>query len=586
MDVFAGVDVGNRTTEVAVATSDGRFLASAMVPTTGIKGTRSSAKGIVDGLARALSGLGPVTLREIVLCETAPVVFNAAVVPQEDLALLTSHVLAHNPDTPGGAGVASGRAARLGTLAEAGGAGGPVIALVDRDVSFGEAAARINDAVGRGAKVVGVAMEADEAVLLWNRLGRKVPVIDEVRGLSRIADGTAMAVEVAPEGGRLAALTDPFALAELIDHDDADELRGIALTLTELRSGVVVKAEHGMQVQPNHLVIQTAAGDDVRIRLDEGAGAVNRLAASVLPARSVRVGLGGSIQSPFPALEETFQDAASVVVRDMFAVDAWYQAGASGRGTVRQGGIGLSAAMSDEGRLFGRLAADLRASLDCKVLTLGREAQQMVRGALTTPRLRAPCVIADIGAGSIDLVLYAGGAPQATIELSGAGDLVDAMLGQALGIADLDLVERLKRHPVGRVERRGIIRLQNGAPVRDDRAACADLVGKAVLVTPDAIVPLAADAEPAEIVAERRRCKEDVIVANLLRGFARLPIEGARIHVALVGGGACDDELVMLAREALGRLGVTVGRANVRGTEGPRNCVATGLVLSRLAMQP
>ena len=205
---------------------------------------------------------------------------------------------------------------------------------------------------------------------------------------------------------------------------------------------------------------------------------------------------------------------------------------------------------------------------------------------VTTPRMSPPFVVADIGAGSIDIILCDVGRVLRKVVLTGAGDLVDSMLSHALGIADMDLVAAPKIHPVGRVERRGIVRLAGGTPLRDERVMHADVVGRAVLLTPDKAVTLPANLDLATILSERRRCKEDVIISNLLRGLARLPMGIAKPKVLLVGGGACDEEVVLLAREALGRLEATVGRGNIRGTVGPHNCVATGLVLSRLALDP
>jgi diol dehydratase reactivase alpha subunit len=50
--------------------------------------------------------------------------------------------------------------------------------------------------------------------------------------------------------------------------------------------------------------------------------------------------------------------------------------------------------------------------------------------------------------------------------------------------------------------------------------------------------------------------------------------------VVLVGGSALDFEIPRMISDALVDYGVVTGRANVRGTEGPRNAVATGLVLA------
>jgi len=50
--------------------------------------------------------------------------------------------------------------------------------------------------------------------------------------------------------------------------------------------------------------------------------------------------------------------------------------------------------------------------------------------------------------------------------------------------------------------------------------------------------------------------------------------------VVLVGGSALDFEIPQLVTDALSHYGIVAGRGNVRGTEGPRNAVATGLVLN------
>lgn len=48
----------------------------------------------------------------------------------------------------------------------------------------------------------------------------------------------------------------------------------------------------------------------------------------------------------------------------------------------------------------------------------------------------------------------------------------------------------------------------------------------------------------------------------------------------MVGGSALDFEVPQLITDALSRYSIVAGRANIRATEGPRNAVATGLVLA------
>ena len=61
MKLVAGIDIGNATTETALARiEDGHavFLASGTVPTTGIKGTRQNINGIFHSLTNALEKAG------------------------------------------------------------------------------------------------------------------------------------------------------------------------------------------------------------------------------------------------------------------------------------------------------------------------------------------------------------------------------------------------------------------------------------------------------------------------------------------------------------------------------------------------
>ena len=49
--------------------------------------------------------------------------------------------------------------------------------------------------------------------------------------------------------------------------------------------------------------------------------------------------------------------------------------------------------------------------------------------------------------------------------------------------------------------------------------------------------------------------------------------------VILVGGSALDFEVPEFVTDKLSQYSIVAGRGNIRSTEGPRNAVATGLVL-------
>jgi diol dehydratase reactivase alpha subunit len=87
----------------------------------------------------------------------------------------------------------------------------------------------------------------------------------------------------------------------------------------------------------------------------------------------------------------------------------------------------------------------------------------------------------------------------------------------------------------------------------------------------------------AKIVEIRQKAKKKVFVHNSLRALERVgPTNNIRLisFVALVGGSALDFEIPRMISDSLIEYGVVTGRANIRGTEGPRNAVATGLVLA------
>ena len=97
------------------------------------------------------------------------------------------------------------------------------------------------------------------------------------------------------------------------------------------------------------------------------------------------------------------------------------------------------------------------------------------------------------------------------------------------------------------------------------------------------MIPLEGDWSMEKIRLIRRQAKQKVFVTNALRALARVsPTGNVRDiqFVVLVGGSALDFEVPQMVTDALSQYKVVAGRGNIRGTEGPRNAVATGLVLS------
>ena len=102
MPLIAGIDIGNATTEVALA-QDGRFIGSGIVATTGMKGTRDNIAGVVASLQQALDKT-PWSLQDVAkICinEAAPVIGDVAMETITETIITESTMIGHNPQTPG-----------------------------------------------------------------------------------------------------------------------------------------------------------------------------------------------------------------------------------------------------------------------------------------------------------------------------------------------------------------------------------------------------------------------------------------------------------------------------------------------------
>lgn len=91
-----------------------------------------------------------------------------------------------------------------------------------------------------------------------------------------------------------------------------------------------------------------------------------------------------------------------------------------------------------------------------------------------------------------------------------------------------------------------------------------------------------------KIVQVRREAKRKVFVTNTFRALKKVAPGQDLKHISnvvLVGGSAEDFEIPEMLMEELSEFRIVCGRGNIRGEEGPRNAVATGLVLSYIGEQ-
>lgn len=113
MRYIAGIDIGNSSTEVALATIDDAGVLnirhSALAETTGIKGTLRNVFGIQEALTQAAKAAG-IQLSDISLIrinEATPVIGDVAMETITETIITESTMIGHNPKTPGGVGLGS-----------------------------------------------------------------------------------------------------------------------------------------------------------------------------------------------------------------------------------------------------------------------------------------------------------------------------------------------------------------------------------------------------------------------------------------------------------------------------------------------
>ena len=239
--------------------------------------------------------------------------------------------------------------------------------------------------------------------------------------------------------------------------------------------------------------------------------------------------------------------------------------------------------------------ADLRAELahlraagatKVDVAVGGVEAEMAVLGALTTPGTDKPLVVLDLGGGSTDAAVIETNDHTDATHLAGAGDLVTKLIDAELGLDNLELAEEIKRCPLGKAESFFHIRLENGTVQFFEKPLPPTAFARVVALGETGMNPIPTRHSLDRIRAVRRTAKERVFVVNALRALRSIAPGGDLRQigfVVLLGGCALDFEIPELIADAVAPFGIVCGTGNVRGTEGPRNAVASGLVASYAA---
>jgi len=602
MKYIAGVDIGNNTTEVAIAEFDRsrsfKIVSSSIVRTIGIKGTLSNVFGIIDGLDKALGKLSASreSLETIYLNEATPVIGDVAMETITETIITESAMIGHNPSTPGGLGLGIGYTIAIDELHLASSEKKWIVVIPD-DVEFQKAAAILNKFYDEKKRIVGAIVRRDDGVLIHNRLTHPIPIVDEVKYIEKIPMGMLAAVEVAPIGKAIVNLSNPYNIATLFELDP-EETRNtvpIARALTGVRSAVVIKTPKGDISQrriPAGEVKLIGQKMTANVAIDEGADKIMDEVNRVYPLNEIRgepgTNVGGMFESVRSVMAElTDQPINEIRVQDILAVDTLVPQRVIGglAGEYSMGNaVGISAMVETNKLPMQRLARKLTSEISIPVFVEGVEAEMAIRGALTTPGTRPPLATLDIGGGSTDASFIKDSGEIISTHLAGAGDMVTLLIDKELGLDDLGLAEQIKFFNLAKVESLFHLRHENGSIQFFKEPMDPRLFGRIAIVTNEGPVPLEIQAPMEKVVSIRRDAKKKVFVHNALRALKRIaPANNIRLisFVTLVGGSALDFEIPKMISDVLIEYGVVTGQANIRGQEGPRNAVATGLILAQ-----
>lgn len=600
MKYIAGIDVGNSTTEVALAeiSEDNavKFLSSAFVLTTGIKGTLQNKHGIFGALQKVLqkSGLTYKDLSLIRINEAAPVIGDVAMETITETIITESTMIGHNPKTPGGIGLSSGITVMFEDILKQN-ANEDLVVIVTKENDFEEVAKTLNRAAKNGIKICAAIMQKDDAVLVSNRLDFNIPIIDEVAMIDKIPLGMKCAVEVAEQGKVIENLSNPYGIATVfgLTPEETKKIVPVSRALMGNRSAVVIKTPKGdvkERVIPAGSIEIIGENKTVKAGIEEGAERIMTGVESVQCVTDVRGEPGTNVGGMLEKVRQTMASLtkklpSDIYIQDLLAVDTFVPVNIKGglaNEFSMENAVGIASMVKSDRLQMQIIAEELEKELGVKVEIGGVEANMAIMGALTTPGTDSPLAIVDMGAGSTDASIIDRQGRIFSVHLAGAGNMVTMLINSELGLADSGLAEDIKIYPLAKAESLFHIRHEDGTVQFFKEALKPEVFARVVVLKEDGMLPVPGEHSLEKIKAVRRSAKERVFVKNAIRALEFVsPTGNIRDipFVIMVGGSALDFEIPELVTDRLAKYSIVAGRGNIRETEGPRNAVATGLIL-------
>lgn len=551
--LVAGIDVGNATTEVVLAdvsVNPPRPIEWDRTPTRGTKGSSRAMSAAIDLLHRVERRAGAQG-HTLAIAPQHPVTTVGALIeqPPEDTGRLT--LLAAGTGTPGGAGLGVGRPIAVAADPLV---GEPVVLVARDPLGYAATAAQVNRWIESGARVHGILLAGDEAVLVARRVSERLPIVDGIDADLALS-AYRVALEVAEPGKPARDLADPVRLASLLNLESGEHVQAEALARSFRGARDVAVAVHTARRD------YSSSSEQPWVRFDNGEQV--HVLTALASLATTRGGAVASCALPTPGGELRLMDIA-----DLWGVDLTHLADEAMLRARGDRSIALAALQPAVPGSEADLLSVIAERDGRNALIAASEATAARAGALTTPGASRESTVLDIGAGTLDVVLRDG----TDTVLAGAGELLTAAVSGALSLSR-GQAEWVKRGPAARVEGPHLLADEDGTRRFLDTPAGSGLVGWLAAPGPAGLMPFSRDLAPAEWRSLRLRLKREVIGANAQRALD----SSSSGDVIVVGGPAGDDEVLDALARTLPHC--VPGRGNVGGVLGHRYAVAYGLVL-------
>ncbi len=602
MKLIVGVDIGNATTETAIARladdNSLQFVADGIVNTTGIKGTRQNIHGILGSIKQALDKVNATyqDIQLIAINEAAPVIGDVAMETITETIITESTMIGHNPETPGGLGLGIGETVGFGQLDYVV-SGTAYIVVVPARYDFAEVAIALNRAMDRQVDIQAAILQNDDGVLVNNRLNKVIPIVDEVGLIEKVPLGVKAAVEVASQGRVVEQLANPYGIATAfgLTPDETKMIVPIARALIGTRSAVVLKTRAGdvqEKVIPAGSITFIGESYTRSVNIDAGAEKIMETLEVCKPLQDIKGESGSHAGGMLERVRQVMANLTeanpnNIKIQDLLAVDTSVpqkvKGGLAGEFSM-ENAVGIAAMVQADRLQMQSIADELSKELNVQVVVGGIEADMAIQGALTTPGTQTPIAIIDMGAGSTDASIMDSATNIHSVHLAGAGNMVTLIIDTELGLDNLSLSEDIKKYPLAKVESLFHIRHEDGTVQFFNKSLPPELFSRVIILREEDMIPIQSKHALDVIRQVRRDAKRKVFVVNALRALRAVSPTGqvrGIDHVVLVGGSALDFEIPQLMTDALSHYGVVAGQGNIRGSKGPRNAVATGLVLTQ-----